>query len=247
MAAPVTLKRRIADGVGRLLGVQIVRKDEVFRLAQRSALERTMQQLGFDCVFDVGGNEGQFAHAVRAAGFQGPIISFEPIPVLAASLRKQALRDPFWFVEEIALHDAERSAEFHIAAEKSCSTLLTPLDTPSPYHRITETIGVTTATLDGFFDRYRERLGFKRPFLKIDAEGVDVAIAKGAGTRLREFVGVQSELLFDRLWQGQDDCCAIVQFYRDSGFTPACFVSTGYGAKWVDCIMINRCLNPVDD
>ena len=59
-----------------------------------------------DCVFDIGANNGQYAQMLRKyAGYQGRIISFEPIPSAADKIRKLAAGDPLWTVEQIALDE----------------------------------------------------------------------------------------------------------------------------------------------
>ena len=40
----------------------------------------TLHQQAIDAVIDVGANTGQYATRLRAAGWAGPILSFEPIP-----------------------------------------------------------------------------------------------------------------------------------------------------------------------
>jgi FkbM family methyltransferase len=59
-------------------------------------------------VFDVGANAGQYALLLRHLGYKKAIISFEPIPDTARKLRKLAAKDKQWFVEEIALEDAQQ-------------------------------------------------------------------------------------------------------------------------------------------
>jgi hypothetical protein len=54
-------------------------------------LVRFIERFDVDCVFDVGANRRQFKTMVREViGFYGPIIPFEPLPVLAGGLRRRA-------------------------------------------------------------------------------------------------------------------------------------------------------------
>src|SRR5687767_12447049 len=62
-----------------------------------------MRRLGIDLVLDVGANTGQFAGELREQGFQGRIISFEPIPAVYRDLERNAAADPLWTAKNFAL------------------------------------------------------------------------------------------------------------------------------------------------
>jgi len=53
-------------------------------------ISKLNQNFGFDMVFDVGGNVGQYGRLLRKAGYQRHIISFEPVPELAREIRAGA-------------------------------------------------------------------------------------------------------------------------------------------------------------
>jgi hypothetical protein len=113
-------KRAIADFVEQVIGARIVRPDDIPlllenelvrrlpnnipMLLEKEHLRRFFDYFKIDCVFDVGANVGQYAKMVRSfADYNGPIVSFEPNPQIAAILREAAQRDGGWFVEEVAL------------------------------------------------------------------------------------------------------------------------------------------------
>jgi len=45
---------------------------------------------------------------------------------------------------------------------------------------------VTTNTLD-FFEGLQRRFNFKRPFLKMDAQGFNIEVVKGGAQSMRDF------------------------------------------------------------
>ncbi|MFW5833584.1 MAG: FkbM family methyltransferase, partial [Pseudomonadota bacterium] len=55
-----------------------------------------MTGAGIDRVIDVGANRGQYARRLRAAGWAGPILSFEPHPRVHEALLRAAAGDPAW-------------------------------------------------------------------------------------------------------------------------------------------------------
>jgi hypothetical protein len=86
---------------------------------------------------------------------------------------------------------------------------------------VARTIQVTTRTLDSEFDRYQDQLGFKRPFLKLDTQGKDLDIVRGAHDRIGRFTAVLTELAIKRLYDQQPDFRAAIDFYVSLGFEVA--------------------------
>jgi hypothetical protein len=75
-------------------------------------------------VLGVVANAGQYAQMLRKrAGYEGTIISHEPIPELAALLRMGAKSNLAWFVEELAPGVAESTATFNVSASDQFSSL----------------------------------------------------------------------------------------------------------------------------
>jgi FkbM family methyltransferase len=200
-----------------------------------------------DCVFDVGANEGQYAEMIRGLGYRGPIVSFEPIPSLAARLREKAARGQAWFVEEVALDSEEREVVFNVMADSQFSSLHPPSDKEVDRFRsetvITQALTVTTGRLDVLFAKYKAQLGFSRPFLKMDTQGNDIGVAMGAGDCLGAFVGLQSELGVKRIYESQPTYREAIDFYEAHGFQLSAFVpnNTGHFPELIetDCIMFN--------
>lgn len=241
----MSLKRKLAEGMGRLLGLYVAPKREVWNIVQREFLQQFLTSFRVDCIFDVGANDGQYAMLVRAIGFDGPIISFEPVPRLAVSLRKRAASDPNWFVEETALGEVERMTDFKIMRANQVSSILEP-DSASihlPAYQVVETLRVRTGVVAKYFDSYRDKLKFSRAFLKTDAQGADLAVIKGAGIRLRDFVGLQTELSFARMYRGQDDYRTAIDFFEQNGFELSALFPLGTPLfprlAEMDCVMFN--------
>jgi FkbM family methyltransferase len=242
----VGLKRRAADAVERMLGVRLVRPGSVAFVFEEEHLRQFFTHFKVDCVFDVGANGGQYATMIRErVGYRGAIVSFEPLPQLARELRELARNDPDWYIEEAALDRMAGTAHFNVMANSQFSSLhqstFNEVDLFRQHAAVVQQIEVATSTVAIELAKYRERLGFRHPFLKIDTQGHDQAVAEGAGTALREFVGLQSELAIKRIYEGAPSYQEALQFYAMHGFELSAFVPNNSGhfprLIEVDCIM----------
>ena len=63
------------------------------QLAARAHLQELLRRLAINLVIDVGANQGQFALGLRALGYRGRIVSFEPQTAQYAHLRTLTARD----------------------------------------------------------------------------------------------------------------------------------------------------------
>jgi FkbM family methyltransferase len=239
----------ISAAFEKLLALRLVDKRRLNLLPEQTHLKKLLAHLDVDCVFDVGANTGQYASMLRRkAGFKGRIVSFEPIPEAAAEVQRKASRDPLWTMEQIALADTPGQREFNIMASSEFSSLSDPRSDDvarfSALNRPVRTIVVETQTLAQAFDRLRSQFGFKRPFLKMDTQGFDLAVLKGGADVLSSFVGFQSELSVRRIYQDAVDFREALTFYQSLGFDLSAFVPNNGGhfpaLIEIDCIMVRR-------
>jgi FkbM family methyltransferase len=212
-------------------------------------LQRVFDLLDVDCVFDVGANYGQYAQMLRdQAKFAGQIISFEPIPEAAESLRQKSKADPDWTVEEIALSAQDGTCEFHVMSNSEFSSLGNPTQAEVAIfdreNRIARSISVKTETLSSAFDRLRQKHSFARPFLKLDTQGYDVAVLKSGLDVLPNFLGLQSELAIKKIYEQSTDFQAALALYHSLGFELSAFVPNNAGhfpaLVEIDCIMLRK-------
>lgn len=240
-----SLKRRLAQALERVSGAYVVHPAEAYQLPERLHLRRFFDHFAVDCVFDVGANEGQYASMIRELGYKGPIVSFEPIPEVAAALQQRAARDGAWYVERLALDREAGPAQFNIMAASVFSSLKAPNPDQLPIfdaqNAVARTVEVMRSTLAVETPRWQAKLGFKRPFLKMDTQGNDLAIVEGAGDALATFVGLQSELAVRQLYTGAAGFAETLTAYTRHGFELSALVANTAGhfpdLVEIDCIM----------
>lgn len=218
----------------RWLAVRLALAGRIHQYPEILALRRFFTAFSIDALIDVGANEGQYALAARRdAGFSGHIFSFEPNPDVFAILARHAARDAKWHVFNMALSDFDGTGEFHIMAAHQFSSIARPSDRLDPIfesrNRIERTVEMQCRRLDSMLDDLLKPRGLSRPFLKMDTQGHDRAVCEGAGDRLAEMTGVQSELAVRPQYEGASDYRAMIDYLAARGFAPNAFFANNKG------------------
>lgn len=233
----------------RISNLRLVDRRKGFHLIEVSTLQQLIATYDVDCVFDVGANEGQYATMVRKdVGYKGTLVSFEPLPREREMVRRRADGDPNWHVEEVAVSDQDGTANFNVAHGSEFSSLSTPVEAMRGEFygsaNAREVIEVRTENLATTLDRLRGRLDFRRPFLKLDTQGFDYRIITGAGDALRQFVGFQTELAVEAVYEHSTPYLDALKAYADLGFRPCAFFPNNFGhfphLYEIDCVLIRE-------
>lgn len=185
-------------------------------------LTRLVRSFDPDLVIDVGANEGQFGRELRAAGYDGRIVSFEPHPDAFRRLGGPVASDPMWDARNEALGAEEGVLNLHVADKDATSSLLSPASALADYAasvRFTGTVPVPVRRLDAVFDDVRRGAG--RVALKVDTQGYERAVIEGAGFALDEVGAVFLELSFVPLYEGEPPAEEVIGHLRTRGFVPA--------------------------
>ena len=186
--------------------------------AQMAAVLRNFQ---IDLVFDVGANQGQFATEIRAGGYVGDIISFEPLTAAYAALLKLSERDEKWNVHpRCALGAKSGETEINIAANSASSSLLPMLEShiqAAPHTAYIGSESVSLQTLDSIAVDYVTK--YKNPFLKIDTQGYEWDVLDGAKRVLPHLRGVLLELSLIPLYEGQHLWRDLIDRLETEGFS----------------------------
>ncbi len=174
-----------------------------------------------ELVFDVGANIGQYAIAIRDEGYQGRIVSFEPLADAYETLLKKSLSNPLWTIHKrCALGSKPGEAEINISQNSYSSSLLPMLQTHISAAPASTYIGKSKTeviTLDSVFDTYRK--SSEKTFLKIDTQGFETQVLDGASKNLQNIFAVQLELSIVPLYDNQDIYKYFFTFFEKNGFT----------------------------
>jgi FkbM family methyltransferase len=174
-------------------------------------------------VLDVGANLGQYASGLRTFGYEGTILSFEPVSDVFARLASVAADDDTWAVHNVALGADERVVDINVAAnEGASSSILSMLDRhrdAAPGANFVRSETVAQSTVD---HQLQDRPPGERHFLKVDAQGYEGEVLAGATRSIASgaIVGVQLEVSFVPLYESAPTWLDMLSAVSDLGMVP---------------------------
>lgn len=191
---------RIRNAVRRL-GIDIARYPAGWSGPQ---LVQLLNAHGTSIILDVGANEGEYGALLRENGYRGRIISFEPLSDPCRVLRRRARADASWTVLPYALGDRTDTATMNISGNRGASSsILAMLELhadAAPHARYVATERVPVRRLDELWPELVSP--GERVFLKVDVQGYEAHVLRGAGSYLKECHGLQIETSFVPLYEG---------------------------------------------
>jgi FkbM family methyltransferase len=201
----------------RRFGVDVIRYDALRFLHLRRA--QLLRERDIDVVLDVGANDGSFARSLRGAGYSGRIHSFEPLSTAFAALASASGGDPGWQSHRVALGSSEGEATLNVADNSSSSSLLAMAPqhlASAPESRFVRSETVPTATLDGL--RVTLVTPGERVYLKVDVQGFELEVLRGAEHLLEQVEVVDVELSFVPLYEGAPLAAEVMEHLTRRGF-----------------------------
>ena len=184
-------------------------------------LIRFLADRRIETLLDVGANEGQFGKRIREADYRGRIVSFEPLPEAHEKLSAAAARDGNWLVaERCALGAAPGRATLNVAANSVSSSLLPMLDrhiAAAPGSHYVGTAPVEIARLDDVLARYVAPDSGPLA-LKMDTQGFEGAVLKGAEQSLARIGLVYFEASLTKLYEGAPSFTDLARFLEERNY-----------------------------
>lgn len=211
--------RIIDSAIKRLLerkGYFRLKGQNGFDLERRRKL---LHSLDIDLLLDVGANVGQYARGMRALGYSGPIISFEPMQSALDVLRTTAAADGCWDVVAKGISDRSGTARLNVAANSISSSLLDMEELHArmaPGSNYVDAEDIAVITLDEAMAEHSSNAS--RVWLKIDVQGLEDKVLAGAKATLAHVACIQLELSLAPLYTTQATYLPILTRLHDLGF-----------------------------
>ena len=246
--APAALRRMLKQAMRRTtgrFGFQLVNSDNAAKSLLRFHLSRIFAVNAIDCVIDVGANRGQYVDFLRReVGYRGPIHAFEPLPDLAAGLRRRFQGDSAVQIHAFALGSADGECQFNRMEVDEYSSLLTPSTREAREHGgknvVRERLALPMRTLDGLCRSGALPLAAQRVYLKLDTQGYDLEVLNGARVTLSRVAALQTEAAFLRIYEGMPGFIETFSRLKELGFSPSGLfpVSVDAGCRLIeaDCV-----------
>jgi FkbM family methyltransferase len=212
----MTLKQRIARSF-RLFGYDLTRyqpnRHPVAQLIQLISGAKT------GLVLDVGANRGQYATELRASGYRGKIVSFEPLKEAYAVLSQAAAGDPQWEARNVALGSAPGRSTIHVAGNSTSSSLLEMLPAhldSAPQSKYVATEEIEVECLNRVMPGLLPVEG--SVWLKVDTQGFETQVLAGASEVLGKVASVQLEMSLVPLYAGAPSFESLLGWMKERGY-----------------------------
>jgi FkbM family methyltransferase len=246
MGSITSALKKSAHKVFNLFGFDLIKRGH-FDQSFGAHLLKVFSSRKIDCVLDVGANIGQYGLFLREIGYTGHIVSFEPVKSVFEELLRNSDGDPKWICFNVALSDESKLNEINVyEGTQFCSFL----DISEYAKNVWDDVGaatkeiVKTVRLDDVFPELKGRLQCNHIYLKLDTQGFDLNVFRGATETLRDIHAMQSELSLISVYEGMERSFAGVEHYCEAGFFISGMfpinVEKSLAVIEYDCVLVKR-------
>lgn len=181
---------------------------------------QAIKKINTDIILDVGANTGQFSLEIRKKGYNGKIVSFEPLLSARKKLIEYSLKDKNWLIhDQAAIGDHNGFIDINISKNSVSSSILPMMSSHSDAEGNSVYIGserTAIITLDSVADAYLN--DSSNCFIKIDTQGYESQVLDGAINTLKKAKGILCELSIVPLYEGQHLWKEIIERFEKEGF-----------------------------
>jgi FkbM family methyltransferase len=177
-------------------------------------LQRVLRALAVDVFVDVGANQGQTVELVRALGYRGEVVSFEPTAAVFDDLRRAHAADQRWRGHNMALGEEPGTLELHRFADSKLNSLRAPSSILAAPVESVEQVRVERLD-DVWDDTIPSGAHF---FLKMDTQGSDLSVLRGAAASLRRIDGVLTEVSINSIYEQGPTLLPVLSLLDAAGF-----------------------------
>jgi FkbM family methyltransferase len=222
--------RRVVTRVAKLVRILASREyRKALRAGVAAAVEHDPLHLPIapGTVLDVGANRGQFAVVAARRWPQARLICFEPLPGAVRVLAR--VLGPRAEVRNLALSDMPGEVKLHVSRADDSSSLLPIGARQSATFPGTDEVGVISVPAARLDEEIDAALLTRPVLLKVDVQGGELGVLRGATGLLPDVDAVLVECSFVDFYEGQPLAHEVVEFLRGHGL-----VLTGAGMPTTD-------------
>lgn len=217
------LARRLLVSYLGKLRYSIVRNEYLEIKAFSHHLKELFKELDITVVLDVGANTGGYRDFLRNnVEFKGLILSFEPVSTCYSILREAAKKDPKWEVFNYALGSEDIWCNINIMKSLEMCSFLEPDSSSIPEisqaNKVIGTEKVWIRRLDSIWPELQKKYSLESVYLKLDTQGYDIEVVKGAINSLKEIRAMQMEMYFLQIYKDQPDFSKAYRVLNSIGY-----------------------------
>jgi FkbM family methyltransferase len=196
-------------------GIRAPRPEALVSFIHQGQLLDLLHRLRVNVVLDVGANEGWYSQHLRRGGFRGRIVTFEPNAENHPHIAAKA--DADWRQAGYALGESNEVKPFNILRDEGGSNTMSSF-LQSSIGVSSTTIEVDVKRLDDVLPDLLRDVNEPRIFLKVDTQGFDLPVVRGAGAWLPKVVGLQSEISVEPIYKAMTPYTESLANYHAMGF-----------------------------
>ena len=246
--ASTSLVKRAA----RAAGYELIPSWRFGHLGLATHLHDLFERLAIDCVIDVGANRGQYGRFLRTeVGYRGYIASFEPQSTALKELLGGACDDLLWKVFGVALGRERGELPLNVMQESAFTSFLAPDPSAVPalarLNSVVQVEMVPVRRLDDMMEQVRAESGCHSIYLKLDTQGYDLEVIKGASLTLGSIAALQTEVSVLPIYRHMPNWLTSLKTLKEHSFdvTGLFPVSQDPALRVVefDCVAVNSAFN----
>ena len=183
-----------------------------------SRIKKFIDLLNTNLVLDIGANKGQFARSIRKTGYNGKILSFEPLKEVYDELTINSFKDKKWEVyPRRAVGNSNSEITINVSKNFASSSVLNILDehvNSASDSKYINSYLVKQIKLDDIeLDK-----NFTSIFLKIDVQGYELDVLKGAEELLDRVSLIKVEVSYTQLYENSTNWRTLIDFLNTKDF-----------------------------
>lgn len=232
--------RKLAH-IARRPGYRAAMRKRVYPAIEHEAMFAAFR---FDTVIDVGANIGQFAVTAHCANPQARIYCFEPLAGCVERLRALAQDYPRITVFDHGLGAQAAQFEINVASNLGSSSILDFTDLQLETYPGVSVVGKETIRVDTLDAVATPAMTEGRTLLKMDVQGFELEVLKGAAATLERIEAVYLEASFVPLYADQPLASDLIVWLDGHGFGLAAVYNVDNGAanapSQADCLFLRK-------
>lgn len=180
---------------------------------------KIINNCNINLLLDIGANAGQYSKKMRNFGYTKKIISFEPLKDVFEILKKNALHDKNWIVNNYALGNEDSVGIINVSKKSDCSSIFNMLPEHKESASGLEYIAqqeIEVKKLDTVFNSFAGKSD--NVMIKIDTQGYEKNVIDGAFESLNKILIIQLEMSIVPMYENEILFIEMIEYLKNKGF-----------------------------